>query len=337
MRERSGLSDAAITAVLQAQYTLPVAEVSFLPLGHDADSSAYRVRATDGAAYFLKVRREAGFHAAALHVPHALHAQGVPHLVPPRLTTTGALWVRSGSFMLSLYPFIDGAIGGSVGLTAAQWRTFGYLMRRVHDARLPPAARRTVPDEPFVPTRRAVIGRLETAVENDAFANAAEAAFAAAWRARRADIRRVVAGADALGQALRHAAPPHVLCHADMHPWNLLVSDNELWLIDWDETIWAPKERDLMFVIGGIGGDGVGVEQTAAFLEGYGREAVDQRALAYYRYAWAVQDIAAYGEQLFFRPEFGAATRHEAVRGFRNLFKPGNIIHRALGSAVGAE
>ena len=49
---------------------------------------------------------------------------------------------------------------------------------------------------------------------------------------------------------------PLVLCHADLHAWNVLLdTDRQLWLVDWDETILAPKERDLMFVVGGIGND----------------------------------------------------------------------------------
>ncbi len=67
-----------------------------------------------------------------------------------------------------------------------------------------------------------------------------------------------------------------------------MPQDGAWWLVDWDEVVIAPRERDPMFAIGGMGGDGVGPEQTASFLQGYGNVAIDEGALTYYRAAWAV-------------------------------------------------
>ncbi len=84
-----------------------------------------------------------------------------------------------------------------------------------------------------------------------------------------------------------------------------------------------------MFVVGGIGRGLVSPSDTASFLEGYGEITVDPTRLAYYRCAWAVQDIAAYGEQALLSPTAGEATRRVAVEGFEDLFAPGNIVDLA--------
>ena len=63
--------------------------------------------------------------------------------------------------------------------------------------------------------------------------------------------------------------------------------------------------------------------------------AVDPRLLAYYRTAWAVQDIAAYGEQVLMTPAAGEATRRAAVDDFKSLFRPGKIVDLALGGPRG--
>ena len=60
----------------------------------------------------------------------------------------------------------------------------------------------------------------------------------------------------------------------------------------------------------------------------------DHRLLAYYRIAWAVQDVAAYGEQALMLPTVGEATRRAAVDGFVDLFEPGNIVDLALGGSL---
>ena len=102
--------------------------------------------------------------------------------------------------------------------------------------------------------------------------------------------------------------------------------------MDWDETILAPRERDLMFVVGGISSEWVGPREEALFFRGYEATAIDPLALAYYRYAWVVGDIGAYGEQVFFRPDFGPDTRRAGVDFFTGLFKPGEIVALAHAS-----
>ena len=70
-------------------------------------------------------------------------------------------------------------------------------------------------------------------------------------------------------------------------------------------------------------------QDTAGFLEGYGRLAPDPDLLDYYRCAWAVQDIAAYGEQVLLDPGAGEPDRRAAVAGFEELFAPGSIVELA--------
>jgi spectinomycin phosphotransferase len=113
----------------------------------------------------------------------------------------------------------------------------------------------------------------------------------------------------------------------------LLEGDEQFWLIDWDETVLAPKERDLMFFIGGIMRELLQPHHTEYFFRGYGDTAIDLDALLYYRNAWAVQDIAADGERVFFLPELSDASRQDAVRMFKLLFEPGYIV--SIASATG--
>jgi len=125
-------------------------------------------------------------------------------------------------------------------------------------------------------------------------------------------------------------------CHADLHTWNVLAdAEQRLWVVDWDEAILAPKERDLMFVVGGIVHGLVTLRDTESFFQGYGEATVDQRLLAYYRHAWAVQDIAAFAEQAVLGPALSPPTRDAAVDGFEQLFEPGNIVDLALRSEGG--
>jgi spectinomycin phosphotransferase len=333
MREPLKLADSTIIEALRAQYAMSIATLAFLPLGDDSGSAAYRVQTVDGAAYFLKVRTGAGFSLPSLVVPRYFHDRGVPHVIAPLPTIGGALWVGVNGFALSLYPFLDGRMGADGGLSEQHWRALGATLKQVHGDQLTPELGQIIPREAFIPSRRSVMTDLEAAVARQAFASPQERDLAAFWHARHDEIRRLVDRADALGGHLRQTSAPLVVCHADLHTWNVLVDTaGQLWLVDWDETILALKERDLMFVVGGIGSGLVSPRETACFLEGYGDAMIDPFALTYYRYAWAVQDMAAYAERVFFMPDLGDETRRDAVRGFMSLFEPGNIAALAFAS-----
>jgi hypothetical protein len=84
-----------------------------------------------------------------------------------------------------------------------------------------------------------------------------------------------------------------------------------------------------MFVIRGISTDLVTDRDTECFLEGYGPTTADETLLAYYRYAWAVQDIGADAEEAILNPRLGEESRRAAVEGFKQLFEPGKIVELA--------
>jgi spectinomycin phosphotransferase len=333
MREPPKLAESTLIEALHTHYDLSIRTLSFLPLGADSGSAVYRVRAVDDTIYLLKTRTSADFSIPSLAIPHYLHDQGVPHIAAPLQTITQALWVSLDEFALSLYPFIDGRTGTETGLSELHWRALSTTLKQIHTSQLTPDLERIVRRENYVPSRRDVIGALEDVIARQYLSNPAERELAAFWRAQREKIDMLVERADAFGGQLRQVSLPFVLCHADLHTWNVLLdTTGQMWIVDWDETVLAPKERDLMFVVGGIGRGLVSPRETVCFFEGYGESTIDPLALTYYRYAWAVQDMVAYGERVFFLPGLGEESRRDAVHGFVDMFESGNIVDIALGS-----
>jgi spectinomycin phosphotransferase len=235
-----------------------------------------------------------------------------------------------GRFALALFPLLRAGPGAEVGLSPAQWRQLGDTLRQIHA--VPPTRELTgmVGREAFRPSRRELLPQLEALLATRATHDPVAAELAGFWRTRHDVIQRLVERADGLGRQLARGRFPQVLCHADLHTWNVLIdADQQLWIVDWDEAVLAPRERDLMFVVGGIGHGLVRPRDTACFFQGYGKARIDRRLLAYYRCAWAVQDIAAYGESVLLLPTLGEEARRAAVAGFMDLFEPGNIVELA--------
>src|SRR5207248_1601000 len=82
----------------------------------------------------------------------------------------------------------------------------------------------------------------------------------------------------AIAQRCRDEQPPLVITHGDW-PFNLLQSEN-IYLVDWDEVLLAPAERDLWFP-----------QREAAFDRGYQAKAHNELATSFYVYNRYFDDL----------------------------------------------
>lgn len=326
MLEPPDLADDRILAAVREHYDIPMTALTFLPLGKDYAAWAYRAQSAEGAAIFLKLRSGPS-RPAALTVPRTLRDRGLTQIVAPIPTHSRALSVQLDGYTLILYPFIDGAMARDRGMQEHHWVTLGAVLERVHAAPLSPDLAQSLRRETFIPAGRDAVQRIEAHLASHTPADPIERELASFWHTRQAEIRSLVERAESLGGRLRATDPPLVLCHADIHTWNVLIdAEDHLWIIDWDETFLAPKERDLMFVVGGIAAGLVQPHEEAWFRAGYGSTTIDPLALAYERYNWAVEEIGSFGEQVFLTPDTGQATKRDAADLFMSVFAPGNIV-----------
>jgi spectinomycin phosphotransferase len=329
------VSDDHITTTLLEHYGCDVAELTFLPLGYDASAWVYRVEATDRATYFLKVRigpvNEAG-----LLVPRALHDAGRAEPIAPLRTLGGALCVRLDGCSLVLYPFVSGSSGMQRGLTPEQWVAYGAALRGVNDLPVTSALATSLPREDFVPVGAADVRAVDAALHDGHAIDTESAEVATYWEERRDLIMLLTERAETLGRRVSGRELPLTLCHADIHTDNVLtVDDGTIRFVDWDEAMLAPRERDLMFVLGGgISRELVTPDHERLFMQGYGPFTADPLALAYYRYSWAAGDVGGFASQVLLRPDLPLADRQEGVVRLKSLFAPGEIVELALAESL---
>src|SRR5262245_49912250 len=292
MLTKPDLSDDTIIACLRDHFGLSISHVTFLPLGW-AYNALYRVTAEGGTPYLLKLRR-GPFNEVAVAVPAFLHAQGIRQVMAPIATTANhILWVSAHGFVWTLYPFFEGKTGFEVALSKPHWIALGKSMRAVHTTRLPTALADCMPQENYSPIWRNSVKTFHKQAAQDRYDDPIAASFAAFWLTKGDEIETIVKRAEQLAQALQNRAVDLVVCHSDIHGRNVLVgADDELAIVDWDEPILAAKERDLMFIGGGIGGIWNSEQEANWFYQGYGQTEVDLIALSYYRYERIVVDIA---------------------------------------------
>lgn len=310
----SELTKQDLARALQTHYAIDAQTIEETAAGQDTAAQRYRVDSR----YFVKVRPAADARDAAASLSRHLADEGVPHVVAPLRSQGGSLTVRDGEHSLTVYPLVDGVNGMQSGLTEQQWRTFGSFVGELHAISPPPEL--AVAAETYRPVALDTLPRIDDAVSKRSTDE--RAAF---WTDHRDEIFALAAHTEELGRALEQLGLPFVLCHSDLHTNNVMIDrDGGLWVIDWDEPTCAPKERDLMFVVGGIHTGLVEPHETGWFLEGYGDDpAVDPLALAYYRHAWAVQDIGLYGARAYLE------SSSVAFGFFQRFFAPGAIVEIA--------
>lgn len=332
MLEKPDIQDELIITRLQDEFGLLANQLTFLPIGADVNTAVYRVVTEDGTAYFLKLRKGM-FEEITVTVPQFLKDNGIQAIIVPVETQEGRLWGSLDSYKMILYPFIQGRNGYEVALSDQQWVDFGKALRAIHTLQVPAALLQLIPRETFSPQWRETVKGFQEQVESSTFEDPIAAKFAGFMQARRGEISRMVGRADQLGLALTLRAPDFVLCHADIHAGNLLITNNvggargAFYIVDWDNPVLAPKERDL----GMIGGSYTWklAREEALFYQGYSPTEVDPICLAYYRYERIIQDIAVECEQVLSTSE-GGEDREQAYQYFISNFLPNHEIELTI-------
>jgi spectinomycin phosphotransferase len=202
-------------------------------------------------------------------------------------------------------------------------------MRELHTLRLPESLAQRIPREDYTPRWRAEVRawyRRADSPDGDTHTQA----LAALMQRERAVIDALVQRADDLARGVQAKPMPAVLCHADLHAANMLIdAAGQLFVVDWDTALLAPKERDLMFIGAGQFSTFQSAEQEhALFGAGYGPVNTDPNVLAYYRYERIVRDIAAFCASIG-DESASAVDREQELRWLASNFGPNGVIAAA--------
>jgi len=345
MPDTPNISEERLLACLRDQYGIATAVIERVPLGLDSTARVYRMASATGTAYLVKARSSM-FYEASCAAPRYLADRGIAAVVAPLPTMRGALWThltdtRAGArrWVIAVYPFIVGVSGWRPPLSDAQWQTTGAIFRQIHDA--PPPIERGIAlrSETFEPGRYArEIAEIEARHgEADGGTSAVRTLrerWWAQWAPHRAMIDMLLSAMERLAAPLRAEAGPLVICHADLHPGNLLRNDaGGVFVVDWDDVMLAPKERDFLFV-GDPPTDDAPAPGAAPFYEGYLPEAIDWVALTYYRCERIITDVIECARDVFFRGDTDEGAIADATELFGDVLAPSSGMLEAARRAA---
>ncbi len=331
MLEKPDLQDEKIAACLKENHGLVVSQIEFLPLGADMNAAVYRVVADDEKPYFVKLRM-GNFEETAVTLPKFLSDAGIPNIIAPLANQSRQLWSEVESFKLILYPFIEGRDGYEIDLSVRHWVEFGTALKRIHNETIPSQITANIQRETFSPQWRKSVKSYLAGVERDVFPvnDSVAQKVAALLKSKSREIIALIQQTELLAKQIKSQASEFIVCHSDIHAGNILIdSSDKLYIVDWDNPIFAPRERDLMYIGGGqFANKRTANEEENLFYEGYGYADLDQAALAYYRYERIIQDIAAYCDQLLLTNN-GGEDREPSYQYLASNFLPNGTLELA--------
>lgn len=328
MIEKQSLSGQSIISCLNTDYGIEVVTLTLLPLGADMNASVYKAEAYDQSSYFVKLKR-GHYHDTGVAIVGLLQEAGI-QVIPPIKTKYGQPTQRIEDFTLIVYPFVEGKDGFSRHLTDDQWLKLGKALRQIHEIEVPPLIQNRVRREAYSPKWRESVRSLYIHFEVEAIRDEIALKLLNFIKENMLAIRRLVDRAEQLAQKICDPSPKFVLCHSDIHGGNVLIDENDtIYIVDWDDPIMAPKERDLMFIGGGVANVWNKQHEEELFYKGYGSTEINTTILAYYRHERIVEDIALFVQGLLLTTA-GGEDRPVMYKQFIDMFKPNNVVDIAF-------
>lgn len=319
--------------------------VALEPVGHGADVSAqlWRGRTAYGASYAVKLGSADS--SGGLVVSAHLVARGIGGVVAPVTSRDGRPWTVRAGRRLSVLPWAPGERALLGSMTADHWRSFGRLLSAVHTAEVVAEVTGVLRVEDHrhdqeVAALRSVVNRVESVaapLDPDEVLDPLVVSLVREWAAAADVVSALLEHTEAMGRTVGPSRAAGVICHGDPHLGNLLVGrSSAVTLVDWDDAVLAPRERDLMFLIGGgvLAFAPVTGQQQSWFFEGYGAADLDPGRLAYYRCRRAVWDLADPAAQVLDADRWSTAQRAEALSTVRGVLSGTGLVRLAVGSAT---
>lgn len=210
-------------------------------------------------------------------------------VVAPLLDEDGAVIRRlTDRYAVTVLPFVEGTSGRFGAYESADdRRSVAGLLCRLHAAteRVPASLPRT--EDFAIPSRESLVRALddlERPWSTGPFAEPARERLRVAARG----IAEQLELYDELVVKVGAGSDSWVLTHGEPHSANVIRGDHGLYLVDWDTTLIAPRERDLRMV---LDPDSTGCDEYVAIA---GEASMDDDALELYRLWWDLTEIAGY-------------------------------------------
>jgi spectinomycin phosphotransferase len=327
MKHRLNIDDSVIIAAVQDQFTIHLQSLEFLPVGEGA--WAYKGADNEQNKWFIKLCRLNTSNVARV-TSHLHNELGLSFVLSPILPESQTDTPKVNDNYLSIYPFIEGETLNYDALNKDYLTEIARDLRKLHSATLPQAIQALLLKETFDKYQDSASELMERAKNytgNDKLLEHLRDFIASRW----SSIDRILVNGRRISDYSKQHTYEFVVCHADIHPFNVIKTASGLVMIDWDGVMLAPRERDLVFYDSAI-------RTESDFHQAYGLDyQADSNLISYYNYEWVLQEYTDYAQRLF-DVNLNEEVREYALKEFVGLFgsgeELGDVVKGALDSPL---
>lgn len=316
MKTEPSIDKVKLCEQISSVYSLEVADMTFLPKGETAWGY---VVGTNKGAFFLKIYPKVipYLEEASELTAKLFYDCGITEVVQALRDDTSKTVQIFEPYPFVLFRYIQGKEVSEQKLTDIQVEEMGCIIGRIHAAtsRIGMYPKKEI----FISKDKnmflKVLQRITAHEKNE---NVYQKEHVDLLMPKKERIMQELTALEELGTKLQNANLPLVICHSDPTQGNILIgNDGRLYLIDWDNPILAPKERDLVFF----------QDRMLPFMKGYssviGETQMNNDMKRFYEYEWNVQEIADFGERILFQHNSSEQNHHDLTRTKEFLIEAG--------------
>lgn len=296
------LDEKELKTLVEKEYKLQISNLTFLPKGEV--SWVYVIECENGTKYLLKIHKAKVLPTERFKLLSDLHEKaGINGLTYPLPTKDGALQIEILGYPSVVFNYIEGKTAQESKPTSEDYEKFGSLLAQIHQAV------KTI-DYPIketfdIPEKNNFLKVLAYVKETADKIGGLKKEALDILNPLLNRLEEELANLESLQSQLRNSELDFVLCHGEPSPGNIMVGNNgNVYLIDWDEPIIAPKEKDLLFF-------GQTLEPT---LKGYtqhsGDATINKDVERFYSLLWNINEIADWGDRIFFAKSSEEELKH---------------------------
>ncbi len=289
----SKIDESLLKRVIQEKFGISVISMTFIPKWETA--RACIVGSSKHTNFFVKIYSDNSIPDSAFRFAHDLYAKaGVTNITHPVATSSGQMRIQLGDFHIAIFDLISGTTAEQHKLTKRQLERLGELLARIHQSKAV-IGEYSVRERFEIPFRDRLVAIFNETSKTSGNAANYKAQLKFFLEPHRKEFMEEL---ETLGELQRKVGRKNlefVNCHGEPSPGNVMSSNSGgVYLLDWDDPIFAPKEKDLIFFKDNIGPVMKGYSQ---FSKDYN---VDQEVMEFYGHLWNLGEIDDYGSKILF-------------------------------------